>query len=240
MGKLEIINLLKDCDAIQFGRFILTSGAVSNYYIDIKKASTNPTILKKIVEAMADHIKDNNLIAGMELGAVPLVVALSLKTNIPYVIVRKEKREHGTSKQIEGVEINGKRVLIIEDVTTSGGSVVKTIKIIRENKGIVDEVIAIVDRESGAEEKLRNVDVSFIPLISAFCVALYVLFTGPLAGAPRVMTAVALADAFLATAVFDQTKELPKDPNHPLLKLFSDFSEQLKVAWDKPAELQKM
>ncbi len=66
------------------------------------------------------------------------------------------------------------------------------------------------------------------------------IFTGPLAGAPRVMTAVALADAFLATAVFDQTRELPKDPNHPLVKLFSDFSNQLKVAWDKPAELQKM
>ena len=66
------------------------------------------------------------------------------------------------------------------------------------------------------------------------------IFSGPMAGAQRVMTAVALADAFLATAVFDQTRELPKDPDHPLLKLFSDFADQLKVAWDKPSELQKM
>lgn len=166
MDKNDLIKLLKESEAIQFGRFILTSGAVSDYYIDIKKASTNPEILKKISKLMAEYTKGYNILAGMELGAVPLVVALSLETNIPYVILRKEKREHGTNKQIEGVEINGKRVLLVEDVTTSGGSVVKAIQIIRENKGIVDEVIAIVDRESGAEEKLRNVDVSFIPLIS--------------------------------------------------------------------------
>lgn len=166
MDKEDLIQLLKECGAIQFGRFVLTSGAVSDYYIDIKKASTNPKILKKIAEAMAEYTEGYDLLAGMELGAVPLVVALSLETNIPYVIIRKEKREHGSSKQIEGGEVKGKRVLVIEDVTTSGGSVIKTIKIIRENQGIVDEVLAVVDRESGAEEKLQGLDISFIPLLS--------------------------------------------------------------------------
>jgi orotate phosphoribosyltransferase len=166
MNKEEFIRLLKECGAIQFGRFVLTSGAVSDYYIDIKKASTSPEILRKIAEVMTEYTEGYDLLAGMELGAVPLVVALSLETNIPYVIIRKEKREHGTSKQIEGGEVKGKKVLIIEDVTTSGGSVVKTIKIIRENRGKVNEVLAVVDRESGAEEKLKNADVSFIPLFS--------------------------------------------------------------------------
>ena len=166
MDKRKLIQLLKECGAIQFGRFVLTSGAVSEYYIDIKKAGTNPKILKRIAEAMAEYAKGYDLLAGMELGAVPLVVALSLKTNIPYVIIRKEKREHGTSKQIEGGEVKDKRVLIVEDVTTSGRSVVNTIKIIRENQGFVDEVLAVVDRESGAEGKLKNADVSFIPLLS--------------------------------------------------------------------------
>ena len=166
MDKEELIKLLKECGAIQFGRFVLTSGAVSDYYIDIKKASTNPEILKKIAEVMAEYTEGYDLLAGMELGAVPLVVALSLETNIPYVIIRKEKREHGTSKQIEGGDVKNKKVLIVEDVTTSGGSVVKTIQILRENKGQVDEVLVIVDRESGAEEKLRNLDVNFIPLLS--------------------------------------------------------------------------
>ncbi|MCK4366140.1 MAG: orotate phosphoribosyltransferase [Thermoplasmatales archaeon] len=166
MNKEELIQLLKKCGAIQFGKFVLTSGAVSDYYIDIKKASTNPSVLKKIAKAIVEYAEGYDLLAGMELGAVPLVVALSLETNVPYVIVRKEKREHGTSKQIEGEEVKDKKVLIIEDVTTTGGSIIKTIKIIRENKGIVDEVVVVVDRESGAEEKLKNVDVSFIPLLS--------------------------------------------------------------------------
>jgi len=166
MDKKELVQLLKDCKAIQFGKFVLTSGATSDYYIDIKKASTNPKILRKIAKAMAEYTKGYDLLAGMELGAVPLVVALSLETNIPYVIIRKEKREHGTGKQIEGGAVKGKRVLVVEDVTTSGGSVIKTIQIIRENQGIVDEVLAVVDRESGAEEKLRGSDASFIPLLS--------------------------------------------------------------------------
>jgi tetrahydromethanopterin S-methyltransferase subunit H len=66
------------------------------------------------------------------------------------------------------------------------------------------------------------------------------IFTGPLAGADRVVPAVALADAFLATSVFAETKTLPKDPNHPLLKLFPEFAEQLKVAWDKPSDIKGM
>jgi orotate phosphoribosyltransferase len=166
MKKQELIKLLKDCKAIRFGRFVLTSGAVSDYYIDIKKASTNPIILQKIAEMMSEYAKGYDLIAGMELGAVPLVTALSLQTNIPFVIIRKEKREHGTVKQIEGYDVRDKRVLVIEDVTTSGNSVVKTINIIRQNYGIVDEVLVVVDRESGAEKKLLDLDVSFIPILS--------------------------------------------------------------------------
>jgi len=167
MNKKELIELLKECNAIKFGRFVLTSGAVSDYYIDIKKASSKPEILKKIAEEMAEYTGGYDFIAGMELGAVPLVVALSLHTNIPYVIVRKDKREHGTGKEIEGEDISNKRVLVIEDVTTSGNSVVKTINTLRRKKGLVDEVITVVDRESGAEEKLKELDVSFIPLISS-------------------------------------------------------------------------
>ena len=166
MEKDELIHLLKECGAIQFGRFVLTSGAISDYYIDIKKASTSPNILEKIAQAMADYAEGYDLLAGMELGAVPLVVALSLVTKIPYVIIRKMDREHGTGKQIEGGDVKNKKILVIEDVTTSGGSLVKTLNILRENKGKVDEVLVVVDRESGAEERLRDLDVNFIPLLS--------------------------------------------------------------------------
>ncbi|MCK4347443.1 MAG: orotate phosphoribosyltransferase [Thermoplasmatales archaeon] len=162
----QLIQLLKDCGAIKFGHFVLTSGAVSDYYIDIKNASTDPNTLKKIAEAMAEHAEGYDLIAGMELGAVPLVVALSLKTKIPYVIVRKDKRKHGTSKQLEGGSVKNKKILVVEDVTTSGGSVVKTLQILHENHGKVDKVLVVVDRESGAGEKIENLNVEFVPLLS--------------------------------------------------------------------------
>jgi orotate phosphoribosyltransferase len=162
----NLIQRLKECGAIKFGRFVLTSGAISDYYIDIKKASTDPKILKLIAQQMSEHVKGYDMLAGMELGAVPLVVALSLETQIPYVIIRKEKREHGTGKQIEGGDVSGKNVLIVEDVTTSGGSVVKTIKILRENNAEVEKVLAVVDRESGAREQLQKMEVVFIPLVT--------------------------------------------------------------------------
>jgi orotate phosphoribosyltransferase len=166
VNKEELVSLLKECKAIQFGHFVLTSGATSDYYIDIKKASTNPKILKKIAEAMAEYSEGYDMLAGMELGAVPLVVALSLETGLPYVIIRKEKREHGTGKQIEGGDVAGNRVLIVEDVTTSGGSVLKTIDILKAGHATVDRVVCVVDREGGTREKLENLGLEFIPLLS--------------------------------------------------------------------------
>jgi len=166
MKREKLIQQLKDCGAIKFGRFVLTSGAISDYYIDIKKASTEPKTLRLIAQEMSSYSKGYDMLAGMELGAVPLVVALALETDIPYVIIRKEKREHGTGKQIEGGDVKGKSVLIIEDVTTSGGSVVKTIQILRENQAEVEKVLTVVDREAGAKETLKKLEVQFIPLVS--------------------------------------------------------------------------
>ena len=166
MKREKLIQQLKDCGAIKFGRFVLTSGAISDYYIDIKKASTQPKTLRLIAQEMIGYTKGCDMLAGMELGAVPLVVALALETGLPYVIIRKEKREHGTGKQIEGSDVKGKNVLIVEDVTTSGGSVVKTIQILRENQAEVEKVLAVVDRESGAKEQLKKLEVEFIPLVT--------------------------------------------------------------------------
>jgi orotate phosphoribosyltransferase len=79
---------LKECGAFQIGEFILTSGKKSNFYVDIKRASTNPKILAEIARCMAKYLKEEEKIAGMELGAIPLVVALSLETDLPYLIIR--------------------------------------------------------------------------------------------------------------------------------------------------------
>lgn len=163
----ELVDMLISCGAVKFGKFVLTSGKESNYYIDIKQASTNPEILRTIAEEMKKYAEGYDMIAGMELGAVPIAVALSLATNKPYVIVRKETKAHGTRKLIEGRDVNGKKVLVVEDVTTTGGSVIKTIEILRQNGAEIDRVVTVVDREEGARERLTEHNVELIPLVPA-------------------------------------------------------------------------
>ncbi len=160
---------LIDCGAIKFGKFVLTSGKESDYYVDIKQASTNPKVLKQIAEEMGKLISDDNIdvLAGMELGAVPLAVALALETMIPYVIIRKEKPTHGTGKQIVGNVKAGQNVLIVEDVATTGGSVVKAINVLREEGLNVNKVLVVVDREEGALTALKDLKIQLIPLIKA-------------------------------------------------------------------------
>ena len=160
---------LIECGAIKFGKFTLTSGKESSYYVDIKQASTNPLVLKEIAQEMNRLITGDqlDLLAGMELGAVPLAVALSLETNIPYVIIRKEKPTHGTGKQLIGKTENGQNVLVVEDVATTGGSVVKALDALRGEGLNVNKVLVVVDREEGAAENLKDQNIELIPLIRA-------------------------------------------------------------------------
>lgn len=168
-GWLMLTDSLIECGAIKFGKFKLTSGKESSYYVDIKQASTNPKVLSEIAKEMSKLSSNDkfDIIAGMELGAVPLAVALALETKVPYVIIRKEKPSHGTGKQIIGKNEPGQKVLIVEDVATTGGSVVKAINVLRSEGLIVDKIIVVVDREEGAEEMLNKYDVELLPLVKA-------------------------------------------------------------------------
>lgn len=167
----DLHQALKDCGALQFGDFTLASGAKSKYYIDIKKASTDPKVLKLIAEKMATQLKEMDLkvdrIAGIVLGSIPLATALALETGIPYVMVRKEKKDHGTGKLIEGTLNEGEKVLVIEDVITSAGSSVVSIKTLREAGAVVEDVFSVIDREAGGTEALKEIGVRFTPLVKA-------------------------------------------------------------------------
>ncbi len=158
-------ELLKECGAFKTGEFTLTSGKKSNFYVDVKQASTNPRILKEIAVKMAEHVGDANKIAGMELGAVPLAVAVSLECDLPFLIIRKKERAHGTGKLIEGNLDPGDKVLLVEDVTTTGSSVVKAADIIREAQGEVTKAIVVVDREEGALDLLLEHKIDLVPLV---------------------------------------------------------------------------
>ena len=167
----DLKQALKDCGALQFGDFTLASGAKSKYYIDIKRASTDPKVLKLIAEGMAAKLKELGLkvdrIAGIVLGSVPLAAALSLETGIPYVMVRKEKKDHGTGKLIEGVLNSGEKVLVVEDVITSAGSSVKGIATLRAEGAVVENVFSVIDREAGGSDALAEIGVKLTPLVKA-------------------------------------------------------------------------
>lgn len=157
---------LEECGAIKYGEFTLTSGKKSNYYVDIKLASTRPDVLQMIASKMAREV-DGEKIAGMELGAVPIASAVSLKKDLPFLMVRKESKGHGTGGRIEGDLEEGDVVTVVEDVTTTGGSAVETIEVLRGAGAEVNRVLVVVDRKEGAEEKLKDIDVELVPLITA-------------------------------------------------------------------------
>ncbi len=156
-------DVLLNSGAIKIGDFVLTSGKKSSYYVDIKEAATDPKVLNAISVEISKNITAQK-IAGMELGAVPLVVSVSLLRTIPYVILRKE-RTHGTKKLTVGKIGVGEEIDMIEDVVTTGNSLMKAINIVRDNGGVVRRAVCVVDRMDGGSELMRENGVELIPLL---------------------------------------------------------------------------
>jgi orotate phosphoribosyltransferase len=149
--------------AIQFGEFTLASGAKSTYYINIKEAATQPGLLATIGSAIAE-LGPYDCIAGVAVGAVPIAVAASLASERPYAIIRKGEKAYGVGGTIIG-DVKDKHVLLVEDVTTSGGSVMYGINALREAGAVVETVVTVVDREQGASERLSDAGITLVPLV---------------------------------------------------------------------------
>lgn len=162
----DIVRTLLDAAAVRFGEFTLASGEKSDVYIDVKRAWTDPIRLELLARALAARVGTTDRLAGMELGAVPLVVATALRTGHPYVVLRKVAKEHGTQQSFEGEIPSGARVLLIEDVSTTGGSSLKSVEIIRGAGGTIDRALVVVDRESGARDRLAAAGVRLEPLVT--------------------------------------------------------------------------
>jgi orotate phosphoribosyltransferase len=160
-------QMLMDLKVVQTGEFILASGKKSNYFVNIKRASTNPQVLREIGREMAKHVGDEQKIAGMALGAVPLAVAVALETGKPFVMVRKEPKDHGTKELIEGEVIPGERFVIVEDVATTGGSTLKVVNALRAKGAQVFKAIVVVDREEGATDALKEHGIELVSIFKA-------------------------------------------------------------------------
>ncbi len=165
-GAEEIASVLEEAGAVRFGRFTLASGETSDVYIDVKKAWTDPARLTLLARALAARVDGADRLAGMELGAVPLVVAVALEVRKPFVVLRKEAKQHGTRQAFEGEFVPTEEVVLLEDVTTTGGSTVRSVEIVRAAGGKVARAVSVVDRESGATERLASVGVTLESLVT--------------------------------------------------------------------------
>ena len=159
-----IASLLIQCKAIETGDFTLASGAKSTYYIDVKTAVTHPVLLKAIAKLVTESY-EFDVVAGVAVGGVPLAVATALAAKKPYAIIRAAEKNHGKKEMIIG-NVRNKRVLLIEDVTTSGGSALYGIETLRTAGAQADLVVTVVDRQEGAEALLSKQGIEFRPLVS--------------------------------------------------------------------------
>ncbi len=163
----ELAEKLREVGAIRFGKFVLSSGKESNIYVDIKHACTHPVVLEMIAEGMkeiAGSIKFDRIVC-VELGGVPIAVALSLKTGKPYAVFRKQKKGYGVKDDLVGCIDEEEKVVVVEDVTTTGGSAASAVERVRARGGVVSAVLTVVDREEGAEDMFETLGVKFIPLL---------------------------------------------------------------------------
>jgi len=137
------------------GEFRLRSGQTSNEYFDKYQFESNPTLLTQIVEFMTELIPaETELLGALEMGGIPIATALSLRTGLPVVFVRKEAKSYGTCKFAEGPDIRGRRVCLVEDVITTGGQVVTSANDLRSEGAIIESVICVIDRSEGKTQRL--------------------------------------------------------------------------------------
>jgi orotate phosphoribosyltransferase len=145
-------TLARDVNAIArlTGTFRLRSGQVSSEYFDKYRFEAGPGLLQRVAAQMSDLVPAScEVLAGLELGGVPIATAMSLASGLPAVFVRKKAKEYGTCRAVEGGDIGGKRVVLVEDVITTGGAVVEAARLVREAGGDIIAVVCAIWRGDG-------------------------------------------------------------------------------------------
>ena len=132
------------------GTFTLRSGQSSSFYFDKYQFETSPSLLRRVIQQLVSLLpRDIEVLAGLELGGVPIATALSLETGIPVAFVRKVAKEYGTCRLAEGVAVKGKRICVVEDVVTTGGQVLASASDLRNQGAIVTAVVCVIWRAPG-------------------------------------------------------------------------------------------
>src|SRR3954447_15439484 len=149
------------------GEFTLRSGRKSNYYLDKYLFETQPDVLMELGKLFAQHVTaEVDRIAGAELGAVALAAATAMACGKPFVIIRNQKKDYGTSKLVEGTLKAGETVIIVEDVLTTGGQVLEAAKTLKDAGAKIDRIVAVIDRLEGARANIEAAGYTFESLFT--------------------------------------------------------------------------
>ena len=154
----NIIDKLKYLGCFKKGDFVLKSGKSSNYYLDLRNLVSYPNIMKELCNELykkiVSDVDSNTIICGLPYAGIPYANTLSVLYSIPMILLRKEKKKYGTYKLIEGVWNETDEIIIIDDILTTGESIIESLP--HFNKLKIKKILVIVDRKEGGSEKLRN------------------------------------------------------------------------------------
>jgi orotate phosphoribosyltransferase len=147
------------------GDFLLRSGKRSNTYFDKYRFEAEPALLRRIAEEMAALVPaGTEVLAGLEMGGIPIVTMLSQVTGLPAAFIRKKPKEYGTCRYAEGADLTGKRFVLIEDVVSSGGAIIDAVRMLREDGIEPNTALCVIDRETGGKEALAEVGIELVGL----------------------------------------------------------------------------
>lgn len=157
----EFCRILKKIDALEFGTFKLSSGRVTPYYIDLRLVSSFPDAFREVLGFCVDYVRtslsvDFDRIAGIPIAGIPFASILAYNLNTPFIFIRQGVRLHGRERRVEGVLISGDRVLLVDDLITTGLSLRRAGGAVRSEGGVVTDAFVLLDRQEDGRERLSD------------------------------------------------------------------------------------
>lgn len=172
----EVSRILSRIGAVKFGTFRLTSGKLSPYYIDLRVVPSFPGAFRRICQLYVDFINkelgDNfDRIAGIPTAGIPFAAVIAYNMDKPFLYVRKGFKRHGRERRIEGVLTSGDKVLLVDDLVTTGSSLRAAARVIRAEGGVVEDAVVLIDREEGGADALARDGIKLHSLLKITSIA---------------------------------------------------------------------
>lgn len=169
LSRDELAKELFEKGCIAFGEFTLSAGGKSPYYIDLRRIPSYPELYDKVTDLYVDllHKLDFDKVVGIATAGIPIAALTAYKLNKPFLYVRKEAKDYGLQKQIEGVLERGDKVVVVDDVITTGSNIIRAVDAIRSAGAVVNKAVVLVDREQGGSEALRKLNVELLSIVKA-------------------------------------------------------------------------